>query len=511
MKATANVMLSNITPIVKIEHNDESLQFSISVFGRQSFQNDYDVFHYVNLYWASLPEKTQQHIFQIYKDIYDGCSSLYTKNELFDFLADKVNLLLLEHDLERMQDWVAYKSDIQVPHTFDSDYNHSIDNNTSREKTYTKSDYIQLATLSLTLRCIIPIWGEYIFNTRQDTGTLFKEYYAFQLLAKTKVLHSVPMEKLKVYIENIVGDDKYDPNNTLNGISSEDFGYWLLSLVCVRRLCVGDLRGVDPKANLVTFIYKFIIQKVRNTDNNFENMVKEKTFDDKGADVENKISTLERYKIKTNISLGEIVELEYSVRDIRSVATKLSCKIDPYSLEVSLQTSKLLMQERLLDPQMTLLRWVFKPVISPKGLMYLPKPMVVEALGALEAALWARGHKYLAILATSHAVISDSEMMVSPVDSKMRVPKELSDELDRLYPFIRTVNSRKFGPRVVNLAAKAIDSLTDDLTMFSWRPTASDDKLQEVFGSTLRKTPIRPDIKSDLTNLVIEIGNRNWL
>lgn len=510
MKATANTLLSSQQPEARLEHNGESMSFSISVFQRANFQGEYDVFDYINQFWASLPEAKQTQIFGIYKEIEFGFDNVYSKNELFEYLQVKVADLIHAHDLDQIQDWVNFKSDIQIPATFEGDYEHSIDNNTSREKTYTRSDYSRLVALSVLLRCMVPVWGEYISNIRQETGTMYKEFIAFQLINKSNVAKSIPMEKLRVYIEHIVGDDNFDANNILNGICAEDYGFYLLSLVCIRRLCIGDVRGVDIKANLITFIYKFIIQRIRNSDNNFENVVKEKTFDDRSPDGENKISTLERYKIKTNVSLGEIVELEYSLRDIRDCASKLSYLIDPAMLERSLQTSNELLTERLLDPQMTMLRWLFKPVISPKGLMYLPKPMIVQALGAMETVLWARGHKYLAILASSYAVLSDKEMVISPVDSKMRVPAEMTDELNKLYPFTRTISSRKSGVKEVNLAARSIDTVTDNLSMFSWRPTAHESMLQEVFGNTNRKFPIKPDIKLYLTKLVLEIGSRSW-
>jgi hypothetical protein len=359
---------------------------------------------------------------------------------------------------------------------------------------------------------MIPIWGEYIAVIRNETGTMFKEYYSFQLLTGTEVIESGPMEKLKVYIDHIVGSDKYDPNNTLKGISSEDFGYWLLSLVCVKRLCIGDIRGIDPKANLITYVYKYIVQKVQNNDNDFSNVVKDKKVDDKGnMSSENKLSALERYKIKTNISPGEIVELEYSLRDIHNVVSKLSCVVPDGFLDRSLDTSKVLLEHRILDPQITILRWVFKPIISPRGLMYLTAPMIVKALGGLEAVLWTRGHKYLAILASSHSVSSDREMTVSPVDSKMRVPKELLDELDRLYPYCKVTNGKKQVNKAENLASKAIDNVANGLMTHTWKPTAHPSMVEEVFGSNVRRVPIRPDIKTDLTKLVIELASRNWL
>lgn len=510
MYATANTLLSNVTPDVRLEHNGQSISFSISVFQRANFQGEYDVFSYINQFWASLPANKQDQIFTIYKEIEHGFDTLFSKGELFDYLQVKVAELIHAHDLDVIQSWVELKSDIQIPASFEGDYEHSIDNNTSREKTYTRSDYSRLVSLSVLLRCMVPVWGEYISNIRQETGTMFKEYNAYQLINKSNIAKCVPMEKLRIYIENIVGADSFDANNILNGISAEDFGFYLLSLVCIRRLCIGDVRGSSLNNNLITFIYKFIIQRIRNSDNNYENVVKEKTFDDRSPDGENKISTLERYKIKTNVSLGEIVELEYSLRNIIDCAQKLSYNLDEQILFRSLQTSQQLLQQRLLDPQMTILRWLFKPVISPRGLMYLPRPMVVQALGALEAVLWARGHEYLAILSTSYALIDEKEMVISPVDSKMRVPQAMTDELDRLYPFSRVTNGKKTGPKEVNLTVKTIDTLTDNLSLFSWRSTADESMLLKVFGNNSRKMPIKPDIKLDLTKLVIEIGSRAW-
>jgi hypothetical protein len=497
---------------VVLEHKGETVTFSISVFGRANFQYEYDVFDHINRYWASLPEQKQNQIFIIYKDIEYGFDNIHTKTELFDYLTNKVTELMAVNDLESVHNWITFSSGVQIPTTIDADYQPSVGDNKSREKTYLKSDYMQLVSLSVLMRCMIPIWGQYITNIRQESGNQFKEYYAFQLLNKSAVAKCAAMEKLRLYIEHNVGEDKQNPNNTISGISSEDFGYWLLAFISIRRLCLGDVRGLDPRFHLISFIFKTILQKVRNNDSNFENGVKFKNIEERsGPDSENKISALERYKIKTNISLGETVELEYSIRDMADAATKLSYKVDPQLLNRSLQSSQALMQQRLLDPQITLLRWVFKPVISPRGLMYLPKPIVVQALGVAEAVLWARGHKYLALLCSSYPVISDKEMVISPVDSKMRVPKELTDELDKVYPFTSATNSKKAGVKQVSLVARSIDTVSDNLTMFSWRSTADESMLQEVFGNTNRKIPIKPDIKLDLTRLVLEIGTRSWL
>lgn len=514
MLATAIVVPSTSPAEVRISHNGEEVNFSISKFGRDNFQKpEFDVFEQINLFWADLPIGKQNQIFQIYKDIQQAYDSPFDKQALTDFLTMKATELLEYHNLDLVKDWLSFRSVVLIPNTFAEEYVHSIDNNTTRDKTYTRADYKDLISLSLSLRCMIPIWGEYINMTRHDTGNEFKELHAFQIINKSSILHSQPMIKLRTYIENVTVD-KHTPDNVLRGISSEDFVYWLLSLLCIKRLTIADIRGNSSTSHIMTYVYKFIVQKIQNRDNNFENSYKEKRFDDKGpGNQENKISTLEKYKIKTNISPGEVVELEVSMRDMYNVAGKLTSRITTEQLAISLGTCQVLNNYPLLDPQLLLLSWVFKPAISPQGLLYLPKETIVNALGTLESVLWARGHEYLAVLSSCHIVVSDKEMIVSPVDSKMRMPKDIADEIEKLYPFTRPTTSRKQKSlnKSSNITLDAIDNLADSLAMYSWKATAANERLEQVFGSTNRRFMIKPDIKQYLGKLVVELGNRSWI
>ena len=55
------------------------------------------------------------------------------------------------HELIDIKNFLSMKTDIIIPSTFTTEYTHSVDNNTSREKTYTQNDYMQLITLSTVL------------------------------------------------------------------------------------------------------------------------------------------------------------------------------------------------------------------------------------------------------------------------------------------------------------------------------------------------------------------------
>lgn len=502
------VVLSHETPQGPLE-----IQFNISVFRRESFHHegkDKRVFDYINAYWASLPKEEQDEIFNIYLDIYHAFGDIHVKHNLNDYLKKKINELMQYHKLEKLEYWTQVKSDIRVPEDVKSTYVHSIDSGNTREKSYIKSDYIKLVTMSLAFRAILPIWGEYIFSNRKDVGTKLKEFYALQLIQESELWSCEAMKKLEVYIQHNTNSEKTGQANALDGISSEDSLLWLLSLICILKLSVVDISGHVGSTNLMIVIFGYIKQKSDNKGFGEHGNFQVKRDDDGGGDDDNSKSTLERYKIKIDTSIGEIVELEYSMRDIFKIAGRLTSQIPEGLLERSLRTSKELENHPILIPQITLLRWVFKPVISPTGIMYLPKHTIIEALGCLESVLWARGHKYLALLATSHAVFMDDAMVISPMDSKMRVPQELSEELNKYYPYTRSVPVRRGEREELNLAADSIDKLTNKLSMFSWKPTASDDMLKEVLGNQTRYFPIKPDIKTDLTKLVIDLAKRDF-
>lgn len=519
MHAIANVLTPNQPPYVKLSHNGEEISFQISVFNRKNFEGEnIGTLDRINEYWKQLPEEKQSKIFEVYKAVEYATDSIFNQKELTDFLTDRVAELITLHDYNAVLYWVQNKSDIQIPSSFEADYEHSFDNNTSREKTYTRSDYIKLVALSVLLRCMIPIWGEFIFHIRKSAGTKFKEYSAFRLLGKSNIIHSEPMEKLKAYVENIVGEDKLNPNHVHSGVSSEDFCYWLVGLICIRRLSVGNVNGHDPKVHLVSFIYKFIIRHVQGTDTNSEDAIREKRDEtDKDSNgFSDKISTLERYKFKFNISPGIKAELEFSMRDLKTAATKISYRVDPEFLDRSIATAQELANQTVMMPQINLMRWLFRPIISPRGMMYIPDHTVYSALGAAQALLWTLGFKYLAILVTSYPVLNERalELRVSNSDAKQVIPEDLLEKINTLYPYHRSIRPKKNDPnnevKFLNLTIKTISDMVDSLRLHSWKPTCEEWMLVEVFGVNNRRTPIRSELRLELTKLVAMIGERSW-
>lgn len=510
MKITATT--NKQKPEVEVEHNGAIVTFSANVFTQAAFRADFDVFDGINRYWASLPLSSQSTIWMIYKDIDRGFAQIFTSDELYTHLNEKIKELIVFHPLERLERFVAIDPTVNIPASVKEVFVESIDDNNTRGKTYTRLDYIQLVALALFMRTLLPIWGEYINSTRRDIGMDHKEYFALQLLTDTGVLESPAIVKLVTYINQITKEKHYNPEKILSGVSSEDMGFLLLALVCIRRLCTGDLRGKDEKTHPVSRVYKFLYQKVFGSSD--DTTVKEKKFTPEGGDADkSKRSILESYRKRSQLSVGEIAELEFAFEDVYGVAMRMAPTITEEEIVSALLSSEKLHHERIGDPQILIMSWTLKTAISPRSAGYVSKMHLTAMLGVLEAVLWNWGHKYLAVLATSHMIIGQEEMNVAPIDSRGQIPPELQEEVAKFYPYTWSTVKRN-NTQVIqepNAALFAIDLVVDDLTNNAWRSTASEEKITEVFGEFRRKLPILSGIKSDLARLVIDIEKRRSL
>jgi hypothetical protein len=500
-------------PQAIISHKGKRVEFRVSFFNRETFSPEQpDKFLQLNSYWRSLPEHIQDTIFQIYFDIHDSFSTFMNTYEMEEFIKDKIAHLLSYHSLESIKNWMGFgeNTNIVIPSDMKVEYVHDIDKNTSREKTYLRSDYIDLVAFALAIRPVAPIWGHFISMSRARIGNNFKERYAFRLLDKTQIIHTEPVWKLKEYIKSNIGDEEHKADDVLLFISSEEYPYFLFCNVCVKKICIVDISGKSD-LSLIQHLYKFLMQRINEAGGDGTGGVREKNFDESGATDDAKVSSLERYRIKTNIPPADIEALEYSISNVFNYAGKLSSLMSMEAVTASLNTSSVLNNHRISTAQMILLRWIMAPVIPPKGLLYLSKPNIVKALGVAEAVLWARGHKYLALVAGLYPIESESTFHITSVGAKEQTPKDLKDRIEEIFKFSQVPSNRRNGPSTKNLVFESIESVIESLSAGAYRMSSADWMIEEVFGAKIKKFQIKPDIRTDLAKLVIEIGENSWI
>lgn len=495
-------------------HNGEEVIWSIGPHDKVFLDSKqkFDMFEHINAYWHYRGPELQDQVFKTYKEIRFLFDDGHDRNQLTRRLYEVVARLVDMHDLDDIEHWISYhRSNIVFPDTslLKTDYVASVDKPGTRDQTYILSDYQKLVAMAIALRVMVPVWCDFISRTRQEAGTNFKEYYAFRLIGESKLMASEAMRKLTTYVElaTVTGKDK--PASIIGGISSADFPRWILGLVVVRKVAIGDISGVDNNT-LVTYIYHFIQQRITGVDNNFNGtagIIRPKNFDELSPDGENNLSRLEGYKVKQEIPAGDIVALEHSVVDSFSVAYKLEPTIDKGLVQRSLQTSSVLNRERITEAQILMLQWVMKPVIPTKGILYLNKATVVRLLGVCQAVLIHRGHIVLAGLCTATIGRMDNdEIYTSGVDSRARIPKEMIDEINLLFPYMKRQPGRQKTQKLSNPALTSIDEMTDLLTQFNWVLTIEDQYVKELTRNVSQRWYAIPhDIKVMLAALVLQI------
>lgn len=467
----------------------------------------HDIFKHINQYWAYLPAWKQEKIFEIYAQIRNVLEEVYDTTILIGELIPLIHNLFEEHKLDEIGHWMGFHSDVILPHKLDDVYKIDDSKPGSREKTYLKSDYIDLINMTVSLRIMIPIWGEFIYRTKKDTGTQFKEFYSYKLLAQTHLSDCAPMEKLRVYVQSNIQSDKPMMSSIINGIGSEDFPTWLLSKVLVMRLCVGDISGSNISSSLVTFIWNFITQKVNGTNaGSYSSMVKPKEFESGDQSSDHNTSRLEGYKMKTELPIGDIVILEQYMDDPINVALQLRPSIDLELLNKFLLHAKALENERIWEPQVGIAQYVLKPVISPRGIPHLSKKQVINAIAIAQTVLWETNHKLLACLISAVATSNNNELMLSGIVSNARIPKEIMDELSVLFPFSKVSASKKKG-KVANSAVVSIDELAQMFSQRDWILTVPTECILEIMGKDIRRFSCPHDIKILLAKLIIQLAN----
>lgn len=496
---------------ISIIHGSERVEWSAAEYERGNDRSPEAVFRHINEFWAHLPKAQQDAIFDVYARIKEALDTVFDHNRLHVRLIGLVEELYKHMSLEDFARWITFNSDIKVPSVIKDSYGPT----DSIDRTYLRSHYQGLILLALALRPMVPIWSEYISRIKALAGNNYKEYRASGLLSRAPVMHSPEMKTLRNYVEsnaNVIMDtsgEGVSVASTLGGLGTAEMPDWLLALALVRRVAVGDLESDGEKGTIISNVHKYISSTIKSLDRRFKGKVRNKEqisdSDDDNA------SIIENYKVKQDVSDGDLVALSIYTEKVNEIALRILPEINMDRLQICMNGLSRLSNKQIYPHQIALCQWVIHPVISARGVPFLNKPALLRIMGIVQAVLWHWGYPDLAALLGATPVVAESETMISGSEGRNRIPKELMDELVRLYPHYQQLSGKQQGERNLNVAGKAIDSLARDLTENEWQLTASKELLAELSGvSASGRMLAPPDIKIQLAKLITDIAKRPY-
>lgn len=503
----------NRTSEVDVVYGDKNCKFTAGTFTKKNLTPiGVGVFDYLNGYWATLPHATQQEIFNIYSDIIRLFESIGTPyNKILDEATIKVKRLMEINSLSNISNYLYSNGLMRVPSDIPKEFKVDIDKINSKEKTYIHEEYCQLIVLSIALRPLIPIWGEFIHYTRGGIiDNIDKETECMRLLSLSPdILDSVPMARLNIYVDSIVGKTKDDIKYALNSISPEDHPHWMSSMVCVKRLVVLDLSG----ENVIRLIHKFIDQKIKGDKSDFSKIIREKVLesaDDDGG----KLSTIESFKAKYNVSVEQLAHLNLSMeKSFNLLKHYLPDALEEDSVyQMFLISSKRMLEKELQYEKLFVLSWYIKPFIPPHSVFYLNKLNLCNLFAGLAYYCYTKKQIDLSML-----LISECEIVLDKAFSsnvyKSAIPHSLIEEFSKVFPLVKKENPKNKDSKHSNYVMNQIINISNMFPIFDdgngkisdkqWYCLLEDELMVKI--GKRRKINFAFDLKIELIKLAISL------
>ncbi len=490
-------------------YKDRNLTWSLAALGKSVIKTEH-LFEEINDYISkNITQEEQEAIFTILDNIHNELES----NDDFETIHLKtrslLNIYLNYFKFDSVKSYVL-SSGIIIPDNFLDIFTYDITKNITRDKTYTRDDYAELITLVFIIRTALPVLSHYIGIIKTDIGNEYKESYALSLLNTSHIYHHRSLIKLLQYIQATVNIKEFNEKEiAIKGITIEEFEEILLAKTLIRRLLVSDFKDVNSNHNLITYVYKFMNQIKKEYENKLTDNVIIKTSTSSN-DTESSLSSLEQFKLKQDVAIGDIVTLEHYLKDDNFIIQKLYPGIDRELLETFYTYYRILEKQVLFSPQINLLRIIFKNIISPKNILYLPKTQIVRYISIAATVLWQKDLKFLSLLIGAITKNTD-EVVISSTGSRGRLSLDIQNKLDIYYPYNYLKRDNNFNKnKPINVAVDTIDKLINDFSNNIWYSTLPFDMIRIAMGDenyNSDKIIIPHNIRNEVGMLFIYIAN----
>lgn len=498
--------------VVMVSHGDRKITWDLRLYYRNAVLPLDRVFEHINGYWATLPNERQDAIFDCYQEARNALNEIVDQNMMHHRLTQIVKRLYTQMPFDELRHWTSTYGRIKVPPSIKDDYSQleiSERNQNSMDyqsRTYLRGDYLDLVNLSIALRPMIPIWSEYARSDQPSVGGTFREYHAMSLLNTSHILNVDPVHRLREYIETSTPDLKTLLSAALGGLGSSELPDWVMSLAIMRKLVVIELSSYEDSSNIISVIYHHVRNTIKTVDRRFASRIRDKSKPSGNDDDESK-SILETYKIKQEISDGDLMVLSIYTEDTLRLAQRICPEVDASKVKACGDNIRRCMSHHPTHGQLVILRWVMSQIIPPRSIDNINKTSIFTAIAASQAVLWEWGFPDLALLMTSTETRDKNGLLIGGIESRSRIPKEYVEQFVDLYPHYQEKGS-KDRDRQTNVACKAIDAITKDFIKCDWHVFAP--ASLAALGSTIDDMGLMnapTDIKSQLSVLVLKLAH----
>lgn len=495
-----------------IEHKGETVGWSVKNY--RYFKPSDETILDINNYWSRLPAADQDKIFEIYRGIRNVFFELIDPRQIDTTVRMMVKELYDLMPREAAEKYISLHSNIWYPDTMKEEAD--VYNGEAENLTYSPKDYKDLAVLTMMLKPILPIVGQYVMTVSPMIEENKREGLAIQLMSLSNLVEYPAIERLNAYCHFFYsGDGKEMAGSAiLGGLASSHVDEWLMVQVIYKQLVAGKLsqRGLSDEP--IYHVKKLFSHVKPLTDDlgryaGFGERIAEKTLtknvsSGKGGD-DDKTSVAENYKTKQEINETQITLHEVRSYDLEHLISRLDDTLPREYVDDSL--AKLKEIDFSCNPLHKIIcQYVLSPVVSPNAVYYVDYKAMMNYVAVTQALLHHWGFKHLAILMSSQMVKVQVRLLPQ---TKTAMSVEQLDKLDKYYPHFQSQITIRSPSRVKrNFVAADIENLQKDYGSKYWMltvPAYVQNSVRFEPNSTIN-TPF--DFEFELARLIIFLNER---
>lgn len=459
--------------VLQVQFQDcETIEIDIVDFYKDQ-SHLYTLYDSINEYVSTLHINTQKEIYDLFYKVY---SHNYKQN-----YKDSSYILKLENNIAKVCEllnynnfkiWIAQREDSLIfPENVKTFYTHDPDMNTTKEKTYIKSEYRDLISLIIFMRAASPLYLDFYNYIKQITTHYY--YKMFMLFIKSDIYLSPEIEKLKQYIEvnqlTLIGSTKNEHLVISAGLSDDDILDSLVSEIIFNKLLTIDF--FNKKCNIISFIFQTIRYKGSFITSDSVAIRGKTTVNDPSKE---DISYFEDYRKTTNIPIGTVVEIQHALSNVESLVHTLGYTDFDYDLyNKELENVKFLMSKKIDETQIYLLGWFLNRIINSRALYYIEFRKLLELMIFAKVALLKRNHKFMAMMLSSY---KSTENNYVNIVMKNSLNKASLKRLSQSYNF--TIEDDK--PSIIE---KTILEISREIINSTWIPIGTKDQLEGIVNN----------------------------
>lgn len=442
------------------EGESEMLLFSMAFYKPFKINGIVDILSPVNNYLSTLTSQDQNSLWQIYNEV----KSVLYNNTVLDVVEAKLTALVKDLvdivNLQRLRRWIILYSGIIIPPDIKTDFG-QVDDMFERGKTYLRDEYIDLLTVVVCIRFILPIWGDYLVLIKEVVSEFTREMRAYRLIRTSTISESTAHTRLILYIEKMFNDSINTTSSTVAGIGREELPEWLCSLIMVRKLSTMDLTTTVKNSSIITALFSCTSDALENLNKKFKETINVKK---PPGEAKNQVdpSFLETYRVKQELPYGIIDSYNVFFENIRNVVWVIDPTVPEDLITQVIHATDYLQEQPISSHNVQIAKWVMSPVVYPKVMDTLEKATIVRSMIASQAILHHWGLHELALLVTGINLPNPIHFIGGCLES---IDEALLDELDLIYPFApplpnidtgikreyKRYRSRPFNPAVVEI------------------------------------------------------------